>query len=310
MDKNLLLFVKDLRVFYILNKKLREKNINFGILEELTFLPHRDTVIVSDFRGLNEIQSVHDFSKVKHLYTLVNYDEFPTYDALIINLIRILNKIQVFSKLTCAIDPGTKIIGMAYFLDEKLLFTENVYDKEMVIDRMNMVALSLKMSRMTIKLGNGDLRSLGDLLRLILGYNQDHTLMVSTKIYLVSEFGSSKHKKPHYYFKEKIPRYGIPSEMTRHEKAAITIGIRDGDLLAKGDIEQIIKSEAKRSELRYIQDISRKSTNGKYSLSQELAEKVYSGEISMENALKIRNIKEIPSNDEEMDYYSEQSEDE
>jgi hypothetical protein len=289
VDKNLLLFINDLKVFYFLSKKLKEKGIRWKTLDSATSLSSykqlKEAVIVSDYQGIQEIKRNSTFISEKRIFSFINYQNFPNFDILLINIIKELWGIGTFRSLLCSIDPGQKNIGIAYFLDRKLLFTEELFENEDIITRINLCILSLNPKIVEIKLGTGSLRSLRDVLRVLIGENNEIKLEKDVQIYLVDESGSSKNNILKYYYKDYQRIRGFPNiKKSKHEQAAITIGIREGVILS--DPERILNKKAHRSELKHIQRQSRKKSNGKISLSRDLAKDIYTGKVTLDKALK------------------------
>jgi uncharacterized membrane protein YjjP (DUF1212 family) len=73
--------------------------------------------------------------------------------------------------------------------------------------------------------------------------------------------------------------------ISRDEKAAIWIGIKEGHPISYEQLVKIINKDVPIHELKNIQRISRKISGGKYSLSLNQARKVYLGQLSMDSAL-------------------------
>jgi hypothetical protein len=146
-----------------------------------------------------------------------------------------------------------------------------------------------------IKLGTGSLRSLRDVLRVLIGENNEIKLEKDAQIYLVDESGSSKNNLLKYYYKDYQRIRGFPNfKKSKHEQAAITIGIREGVILS--DPERILNKKAHRSELKHIQRQSRKKSNGKISLSRDLAKYIYTGKVTLDKALKMQEKRKIKKN--------------
>ena len=284
MDKILFLYLKDLKISYILIKKLDEKRIKWHILENLASIHHKDSLIISNNAGIAEIKVNDYFDAFSHYYDFLNYENFQNYDSLIIYILKGLWSIYEYSNLLCAIDPGQFNIGIAFFLDKKLICTEIVHEPSKVIEIINLYSYSLKPKYLSIKIGTGNDRSLRDIIRLFIATDNEYKLEKNAKIYLVDEFGTSKKK---YYYKKTF----YDKNITNDEKAAITIGIRKGEILYSDTIKKILNKKANSSELKHIQHLSRKKSNGKISLSRELAENVYQGNITIEKALEIQENK-------------------
>ncbi|MHA1342063.1 MAG: hypothetical protein ACTSRZ_14710 [Promethearchaeota archaeon] len=304
MLKTLILHINDAKIFFNLQRKLHKKGIPFYMLDE-SRLPRFECLIVSDFEGINYFQHLPHFDERKNYFTFLNYENFPNYNILYINIIKSLRSIEDFDKLTCSIDPGEEYIGVAYFLDNYLLSTDVFYDLESMLENINLYILSLNPSLLEFKIGRGNSKPLRDTLNLFLNSNEKSTLNKNFKIqfnafniYLVDERGSSKVKKPkEYYFQ--MQNYLYPTQrLSKHEKAAIIIGMREGLQLDLKSFQKILKRNFSLSEIKRTQDISRKKTNGLFSISREMALNVLEGNISMENAieLQMRKIKNKQKN--------------
>ncbi|MHA1728441.1 MAG: hypothetical protein ACTSWY_06880 [Promethearchaeota archaeon] len=267
-------------------KKLKNLQIKWivpkSVSSLVTYIPYRNSVVVSDAEGIQEIQDYSLNEDFLRYYTFINYETFPNFDSLLINIIRELWDIKEYTTLLCAIDPGQKNTGIAYFLDRNLLTTEIVHENINVIERINLYIFSLKPDLIEIKLGTGNLQSLRELIRLILGYNKGVKIIKNADIYLINEFGTSK--KNTYYYKNTF--YG--KNISKDEKAAILIGIRSGNVLKGEDIKKIFNKKIHNSELKYFQNESRRKTNGELSLSRNLARKVVIGKLSLEQAIIIQ----------------------
>ena len=142
VDKKLLLFIRDMKVFYILSRKLKEKRIIWSSLDSVDSLPLKNSLIVTDNEGMEIIKQSKKYQNCVSLYSIIDYELYPNFTSLILNVLRVLYDIHEFSTLLVAIDPGQKDIGIAYFLDNNLIYTEIVHRTEKVIGRINMGAAS------------------------------------------------------------------------------------------------------------------------------------------------------------------------
>jgi hypothetical protein len=295
VNKKLLLFIQDMKVFYILSKKLKEKRLIWSSLESADSLPLKNSLIVTDKEGSKLIQSSKNFLNCSSMFSIIDYEIYPNFTSLILNVLRELYGIHNFSTLLVAIDPGQKDIGIAYFLDQTLIFTEIVHSPEKVIDRINISAVSFKPSEIDIKVGKGSIRSLRNMLRVLI---DQENLISPLHIYLVDESGSSKQNGIRIQNTEAFYP-GYKKSITRDEQAAIIIGYRPGEELSQLDIEYIFNKEAHLSELKHIQRVSRKKSNGKLSLTREMANEVYLGNLTMEKAIDMQEKKKQECKDSE-----------
>ena len=142
MDKKLLLFIRDMKVFYILSRKLKEKRIIWSSLESVDSLPLKNSLIVTDEAGREIIKQHQNYQNCRSLYSIIDYEMYPNFTSLILNVLRELYNIHEFTTLQVAIDPGQKDIGIAYFLDQTLIYTEIVHTAEKVSGRINMSIMS------------------------------------------------------------------------------------------------------------------------------------------------------------------------
>lgn len=288
MDKFLFLYIKDLRIFYHLTKKLKSKGMEYSIFEG-DYFPYRDTLIISDFEGIEEIKKNPRFKTINNLYEFINYDKYPNFNTLYVNILKEIKHIKQFSEMICAVDPGEENIGLAYFLDKKLLTTELVHNPLDVIENLNLYIYSLNPIRVLIKVGKGNLKSMRDVLLMILGNAKDGEPndlpeCNNLEIQLVDEEGSSQKKiVKNELNSQKFSNNKIT--ISRDEKAAIWIGIKEGHPISYEQLVKIINKDVPIHELKNIQRISRKISGGKYSLSLNQARKVYLGQLSMDSAL-------------------------
>ena len=292
MDKKLLLFIRDMKVFYILSRKLKEKRIIWSTLESTDSLPLKNSLIVTDDEGMEIIKLSKRYQNCSSLFSIIDYELYPNFTSLILNVLRELYDIHEFSTLTVAIDPGQKDIGLAYFLDQTLIYTEIIHNSEKVIGRINMSAASFAPTEIEIKVGKGSIRSLRDILRVLM---EDENLISPIHISLVDETGSSKQNGIHIQNTNAFYP-GYKKSITRDEQAAIIIGYRPGEELTDAKLDHIFNKEAHTAELKHIQKLSRKISNGKLSLSRELANEVYNGILTIEEAIDIQE-KKIACND-------------
>ncbi len=295
MDKKLLLFIRDMKVFYILSRKLKEKRIIWSSLESVDSLPYKNSLIVTDEEGRDIIKHHEKYQNCSSFYSIIDYEMYPNFTSLILNVLRELYDIHDYTTLQVGIDPGQKDIGIAYFLDQTLIYTETVHTADKVIDRINMSAASFAPSEIEVKIGNGSLRPLRDILKVL---TEEDNLISPIYIYLVDESGSSKQNGLYIQnTKAFYPEY--KKSITRDEQAAIIIGYRSGKELTEGDLEYIFSKEAQPAELKHIQRKSRKVSKGKLSLSRELANQVYLGNITLEEAIEIQEKKHSCKDTEE-----------
>ncbi|MBN2157309.1 MAG: hypothetical protein JW776_14785 [Candidatus Lokiarchaeota archaeon] len=288
MDKKLLLFIRDMKAFYLLSRKLKEKRLIWSSLESEASLPLKNSLIVTDAEGKKVIQHTKNYRNCKSLYSIIDYTRYSSFTSLILNVLRELYGIHKFTTLLVALDPGQKNIGIAYFLDQTLIFTEIVHSAEKVIERINICAESFWSNDIEVKVGKGSLRSLRTMLRVLTA--KDATLLRPLHIFLVDESGSSKQNGIHIQnIKAFYP--GYKKSITRDEQAAIIIGYRHGKELTDSDLKQLFSKEAHISELKHIQRASRKKSQGKLSLSRDLANEVYNGNLTLEKAIMLQERK-------------------
>lgn len=277
-----------MKVFYILARKLKEKRIIWSYLESVNALPFKNSLIVTDNEGMEKIKQSENYQNCASLYSIIDYEVYPNFTSLILNVLRVLYDIHEFSTLLVAIDPGQKDIGMAYFLDSNLIYTETVHSKAKVISRINMSAASFAPTEIEVKVGKGSIRSLRDILRVL---TDEDSLISPIHIFLVDEFGSSKQNGIYIQnTKAFYPEY--KKSITKDEQAAIIIGYRIGKELTASNLEFLFNKEAHSAELKHIQKLSRKISTGKLSLSRELANEVYRGNMTMEEAIQMHERKQ------------------
>ncbi|MHA1871049.1 MAG: hypothetical protein ACTSXF_08870 [Promethearchaeota archaeon] len=262
-----------------------------------------------------EIQNSRKYLERKKLVKLVNTEDFPNFATLLITILKEINYIENINKFICGIDPGQKENGVAYFLNGILVKTRLFQDQSKIAEEIATFILVLKPEHIEIKVGKGNLKSLRDILEQLFRINDDFSIKKDVKITLVDEYMSSKKpiltirdedlkdlriNKNKKKSKNKSPRKTkintfqenyLKLKISKHEKAAITIALRKGNEITPEDIEKIIYKTPNLAEIKNIQRLSRNKTNGKFSISRDLAKKIYNGELSMDSAIEIQKQK-------------------
>ena len=277
MRNNIFVLTDDLNFFYKLNKELNRLKIKFKILnvgnkipiipnslilttqEELTKFETRYTSKVNILSYSNE-EHIHHF-----IIRVLAASRVPT----------ILHQVARNFELVFSIDPGSKHLGLAVFLDGFYLNSHTLYSDDDLLNKIEIYIKVLqkvnqKSLNLIFKFGSGIL-SLN--FRLLEKIYHKFNKKKSIKIFLIDESKSSKYK---IYTQD---RKRIP----RHEASALIIALRKGLEVDQTNIIDLIK-KFKSNDLK--KKIFKFENNNKLHESlNEIAEKILSGGISINDSI-------------------------
>jgi len=133
LEKQIFILTEDLSFFYWISKELGSINLPFKVLNIGSRFP-----ISSGFPSiiLTTYEELPKFSNLNKNSLFLPYDKDEKFDQFIKKVIaayRIGYK-KFYSKLLFSIDPGTKYIGLAVFLDDYYLNSHTIYGNRDLIE--------------------------------------------------------------------------------------------------------------------------------------------------------------------------------
>lgn len=121
--KPLYILTENLNFYYRLNRELDRKNINYQILNIQGKIPNHPSIILTTSIEAKDIKMTNDQAK---LLPYSEEEDFEQYILKIIAAFRVDYK-KIYSKVLFSIDPGTKYLGIAVFLDDYYLDSQTLF---------------------------------------------------------------------------------------------------------------------------------------------------------------------------------------
>jgi len=272
----LYIFTENLNFFFRLNKALKEKKIQFKVLNIGKRLPNTPSLILTTSKELNKLERVNNKAII---LAYLDTQKFENYLLEVLSSHRVGYK-EFYSSLTFSIDPGKKIGLMVflddYFLDSYCCFKEGALIRilEEFITYFNRKNENLWLN---FKLGIGVISVTYNLVKLIFNNYKDRHFI---RIFLVDEYKSSKIK---IYNKRE-------TKFSKDEIAALIISLREGIEVNLVNSESFFNQiKTKRLKIEKWKDF-KSEKNNEYDLSLEvIAKRVLNGELSLKESTKIVN---------------------
>ncbi len=276
--RNKILYIRteNLNFFYRINKELTRLNIKFEVLNVKDKLPNIPSVILTTSEEILKFKNPYEKLKILS-YSYEN--NFQHYVLKVLAAYKIEYK-EFYSDLMFSIDPGTKQIGIAIFLDDLFLLSHTIYDKdefiEFILDKVECFQNdNLNFMKLEFKFGSGVLPLTIELLKKVydsFGVNKNMILS------LIDESKSSKTK-----IKDKKKRV-----RTKHEISALILALRRGIEINQSNYSKILK-QIKLKELVYNMKYKKNFVELDESIINltELIDKILSNEISLSRSSEI-----------------------
>jgi uncharacterized protein YdaL len=147
---------------------------------------------------------------------------FHTMDQIVLYSLQYVNRIHHCGEVMIAIDPGTRLTGIAVFLDKILLHCREFSNLIEVTNYVNSVFHAFPNQQKIIKIGNGYRRLTRKFINSL-----SITQAQSVQYILVNESRTSINSQ---HVRKKDKTHSV------HEEAAILIGYRQGQLLSAENI--------------------------------------------------------------------------
>jgi len=270
----LYIFTENLNFFFRLNKALKEKKIQFKILNIGKKLPNTPSLILTTSKELNRVESVNNKAII---LAYSDTQKFENYLLEVFSSYRVGYK-EIYSSLTFSIDPG-KRIGLMIFLDDYFLDSYCCF-KEVDIIHILEEYIAHFVSKnenlwLNFKFGIGVISVTHNLVKIIFSNYKDRNFI---RIFLIDEYKSSKIK----IFNKKEKKF------SRDEIAALIISLREGIEVNRVNYETFFNQiKTKRLKIERWKDFNFEKNNG-YDLSLGvLAKRVLNGELSLMESTKI-----------------------
>jgi len=273
----LYILTENLNFFFRLKRELDRNSIKYKILNIGGKLPTFSSIILSTSE---EISYIYD--KENNLVILPYFSDqnFEKYILCVIAAYRIGFK-ETYSNLTFSIDPGTKYIGIATFLDDYFLESKTFYTTEDVITYILKISNLLQFNDsntldLEFKFGRGILSLSYEFLKNLFCKMRNKNI---ESIYLIDEISSSKVNL--FFNNRKLPK---------HESAAILLAIRDGLKISTENLNQFYNKIKLKQIKPHNFEQNYKIKTGEYIIEiKMIAEEVINGLLSYREAMDLIN---------------------
>ena len=211
--KPLYILTANLNFYYRLNRELKRKNIKYQILNIEGKIPNHPSIILTTSIEAKNIKLTNDQPK---LLPYSEEEDFEQYIFKVLAAFRV-SYMKFYSKILFSIDPGTKYLGIAVFLDDYYLDSQTLFTKEDLLKYIERVietfrAEDLNSLDISFKIGKGIIDHTYTLInriyKRIIG-------KLNIRVYLIDEVSSSKIRMPNIKF-------------PKHETSAIMLSFRNG----------------------------------------------------------------------------------
>ncbi len=246
--KTLGVYTKDFSLYHDILKVLKKRKLAYVLLSSPKDIPKRIGVILTSQKERQEIKSQKTIAT----------DTYDSIDHAVDLAMQKLTGKEIYSKIFVGIDPGERP-GIAIVGDDILLQKMQVDSPEKVVYSIKRLLKVYPSKEAYIRIGHGS----------IITRNRIINSLISLKIpiEIVDETSTT------------------PSQQTgrseRNREAAAAIA-----LLSGGKVQTNLPLEPTRGAIKNVQQQSRQLTEGKYTISKEIALKVLKGKMSLVEAIE------------------------
>jgi hypothetical protein len=277
-NKPLFILTENLNFFYKINKRLIEKRIKVEILNPENKIPNAPSIILTT---RDEFEKYYNKDLKANLLVYSKGENFELYLLRAIAAYRIEYKNNYLS-LTFSIDPG-KRIGLMIFLDGYYLDSFCCYKKGELLVAIRNVIHTFQDSNpnlmvLTFKLGMGVPSFTYELIEDIFKFLHGRK---SVSIFLINEYKSSKMR---------IIKKQKERNFSKDEISALILAFRKGIEVSEKNYDSIYKQKGLhklQNEVSFKMNFKKIDEN--INTLGEIAEKVLSGEISLDESTRLIN---------------------
>ncbi len=246
--KTLGVYTKDFSLYHDIVKALKKRNVPYVSLASSDDPPRRIGVILTSQKELREVS----------LSKKVAADAYDSLDHAIDLAVQKLTGKELYSKIFIGIDPGEHP-GIAVVCDDILIQKIQVDGPEQVFPEVKRFLECYLSKDVCIRIGHGS----------VINRNQIINSLIPLKvpIEIVDETRTTPTQQKR--------------RCVRDSEAAAAIA-----LLSGGRVQSILPIETSRGAIKNIQKRSRQLSDGRFTISEEIALRVLKGEISLLEALE------------------------
>lgn len=245
--KTIGVFTRDFSLYHDVIKVLKRRMLGYVSLSSLEDIPRRVGVILTSEEELASIP----------LLKAVAADAYDSVDCAVDLALQKLTGKELYSRLVVGIDPGERP-GLAVVGDDVLLQKTSVDDPAGVVGEVRRIQRVYPAKEMGIRIGHGSVMCRNRIINSL--------IPLEIPIEIVDESRTTL------------------SEMQRSERdreAAAAIALLNG-----GRVASRLPLEPTRGAIRNVQLHSRQLTEGRFTISEEVALRVLRGELSLSEAVE------------------------
>ena len=246
--KTLGVYTKDFSLYHDILKVLKKRKLAYVLLSSPKNIPKRIGVVLT-----SKIES----EKIKS-QKIVSADTFDTIDDAIDMAMKKLIGKKIYKHLFIGIDPGDRP-GIAVVGNDLLLQKTQVKSPEHVLQTIKRLIKLYPSEETCIRIGHGSILTRNRIINSLIPLN--------IPIEIVDETSTTHNQQK--------------GRVERDREAAAAIA-----LLSGGRVQTKLPLEPTRGAVKNIQMHSRQLTEGRYTISEETAQKVLKGEISLREAIE------------------------
>ncbi|KYK23944.1 hypothetical protein AYK25_00835 [Thermoplasmatales archaeon SM1-50] len=246
--KTLGVYTKDFSLYHDIIKALKKRNIAYVSLASLDDPPRRIGVILTSEKELREISTRKK----------VAADAYDSIDHAIDLALQKLTGKELYSKIFIGVDPGERP-GVAIVCDDILLQKIQVEGPEQVALEIKRFLRCYPSKETYIRVGHGSIINRNRIINSLI------PLQVSIEIVDETRTTPTQQKR----------------RSIRDSEAAAAIA-----LLSGGRVQSILPIETSRGAIKNIQKQSRQVSEGRFTISEETALRVLTGELSLLEAIE------------------------
>jgi hypothetical protein len=246
-------YTKDFSLYHDLVNILKRRGLAYVSLSSIRNIPSRIGVILTSFRELHDIKSQN----------VIAVDAYDSIDHAVDLALQVLIGKELYAKILIGIDPGDRP-GIAVVGDDILLQKTQVDSPEKVAGMIKRFLREYPAVETCIRIGHGAILTRNRIINSLIPLEVPIEIVDETKT---------------------TPAHQIRRSEKDGEAAAVIA------LLSGGKVQAKLPLRPTRGAIRNVQKYSRHLTDGKFTISEQIAVEVLKGKLSLKEAIEQERTK-------------------